>query len=122
MGKVLSHLDMTPDASVVTANQQIGDELIPLIWDQRHGTRQLHDVLIADHGFNPADLSFNYIRGISADMKTLLVVRWQAGSGYPVSVLYLDKPLVAPVPEPAGCSLALLGISLMCGFNRRFRN
>jgi uncharacterized membrane protein len=99
-----SHVSMTPDASVVVGNQfasdQPDDPYTAVVWDRGHGTRRLHDVLLDEHGFEMDELIFNYVRGISADRKTLLV---RSGIGpsafdYKLWIVDLDKPLVEALP------------------------
>jgi hypothetical protein len=97
--------DVTPDGSILVGSTWAGDDGATSrasIWDEQHGTRDLRDVLISDHGFAAADLPTLHIAtGISADAKTII-----GSSSFSESqggwIIYLDKPLVTTLPELTG--------------------
>ena len=95
--------DATPDGSILVGSTWTGDDggtSRASIWDDQHGTRDLRELLISEHGFADADLPTLHIAtGISADAKTII-----GSSSFSESqggwAIYLDKPLVTTVAVP----------------------
>jgi uncharacterized membrane protein len=88
--------DVTPDGSILVGSTWAGDDggtSRASIWDEQHGTRDLRELLISEHGFTDADLpTLPIATGISADAKTIIgspLLENQGGW-----IIYLDKPLV----------------------------
>ena len=108
-------LDMTSDGAIVVGSEQVNGGWIPTVWDSQHRAYELTQVLISEHGFSPADIRFNQVRGISGDGRALLVV----SPTEELFALYLDKPLVAPVPEPTSWLMFVFGLVTIAGRHRR---
>jgi hypothetical protein len=90
--------DLTPDGSIVVGATWEGTTatIRASIWDERHGTRDLRELLVSEHGLKDADLPILYqATGISADARAII-------GSHPDSenrggwAIYLDKPLVSP--------------------------
>lgn len=112
---------MTPDASVVVANEGNSvDGLTPVVWDEQHGMRRLYDTLVTDHAFAQPEGFMSRVLGISADQMTLLL-RSGTSNDAQAWILYLDKPLVTPVPEPASRMIVLVGAITIAALRPRWR-
>jgi hypothetical protein len=104
-------LMMTGDASIVLGNYLGGvSPTVPFVWDARHGTRDLGQVLVEDHGLK--EVFFDNVRAISPD-STALVVRKGRANENQMWLLILDKPLVTATPEPANLLMTLFGVSIL---------
>jgi hypothetical protein len=109
-------LMMTADGSIVLGNYLGTPEpSVPFVWDAQHGVRDLRQVLVDDHGLG--DVFFDNVRAISPD-GTALVVRKAGASASEMWAIYLDRPLVAGVPEPATACLMLCAIFSVFFFRR----
>jgi probable HAF family extracellular repeat protein len=105
-------LSATPNGSLIIG--EMGDTpstTLAFVWDELHGTQNLRQVLIDEHGFTDAQLPLlNSAADISADAKTLIGTTFNIQNGSIASRahwgIFLDKPLINVVPEPSG---ALLG-------------
>jgi hypothetical protein len=88
--------DVMPDGSIVVGTTKTWEDgkYVPgsdraFVWDEQHGTRDLHQVLITEHGFDAAQLpELSRASGLSADATTIA-----ATSGDTGWVIYLDRPL-----------------------------
>jgi hypothetical protein len=111
-------LMMTANAAIVLGNYLGGDlPSVPFVWDGQHGARELGQVLIDDHGLE--DVFFDNVRAISPD-GTALVVRQGGANLSQMWVIYLDKPLVTPIPEPASWLMTLIGVSAVAARRQRY--
>ena len=105
---------------IVGAFLNSSDEVTSVIWDERHGTRALWDVLIDEHGITREELGdLSVVGDLSSDTTTLLAYAWSPANPqrYAYSVIYLDRPLVSPVPEPTTGWLLTFAVALV---GRRF--
>ncbi len=92
--------DMTPDGSVLIGftypKPEVENYWRAFVWDERHGTRDLRQMLIDEHGFSDQDLPTLYAaNGISADTMTI-VGSSSFNENRGAWAIYLDKPLVSP--------------------------
>jgi hypothetical protein len=99
--------DLTPDGSIIVGELRNESGSRAFVWDEQHGTQDLRQLLINEHGFTPAQLppQLTSAYALSADAMTLgarsdLNEQW---------AIYLDKPLVNVVPEPSTGALGCIG-------------
>lgn len=104
-------LSMTADATVILGNERFNEAWTPVVWTENQGARRLHDILAQDHGFLESDLFFDFTRAISADQRVLVARSGTNRSNYKLWALYLDKPLITPVPEPPALMLAMTALA-----------
>jgi hypothetical protein len=98
----------------------LGDDSTPVVWSDATTVRRLHDILIDDHGFDRTDLTFDYVRAISDDKRTLVVRTGDFSSIHQLWALYLDKPLIAAIPEPSSAFMAAITVTaFIVPFRRR---
>jgi hypothetical protein len=114
--------DMTPDGSIIVGEMINNSSRLAFVWDEQHGTQDLRQLLIAEHGFTDAELpsQLGFLGAISADRMTLFAGSVSGFSTTDYYAIYLDKPLVNVVPEPSTCALGCLGgIALFIASRRR---
>jgi uncharacterized membrane protein len=86
--------DVTRDGSIIVGElfSDAGDTVHPFVWDQQHGTQNVRQILIDQHGFLNADLPpFRGLWQISEDAMSLVVGNISPSRYWAV---YLDKPLI----------------------------
>jgi uncharacterized membrane protein len=112
--------DLSPSGSIMIGGFCGGGDCRAFVWDEQHGTRDLRDVLIEDHGFADHELpNLWQATGLSADAKTIIGSTQDAFRNPDAWVVYLDKPLVA-VPEPGGfISWGVASLALWLASRRR---
>jgi len=103
--------DMTPDASIIVGELSNSSSRLAFVWDEQHGTQDLRQLLIAEHGFTDAELpsQLGALSSISADAMTLSASSVSGFSYTDRWAIYLDKPLVNVVPEPSTWALGCIG-------------
>jgi uncharacterized membrane protein len=110
--------DISHDGSIIVGEvrREGGGGVRAFVWDEEHGTQDLRQLLINEHGFSDMELpQITAAFGISADARTLSVT---SGSQNPYTerwAVFLDKPLVTVVPEPSTCALSLVGAIVVAG-------
>jgi uncharacterized membrane protein len=96
-------LDISPDGSVVIGVDFDGEpSQRAFVWDVKHGTRDLRELLISEHGFAEKDLPLlQWATGLSGDTHTIAGTNdgFVTGGQYLSWVIYLDKPLVSPLGD-----------------------
>jgi hypothetical protein len=88
--------DMTPDGSIIVGELINDSSRLAFVWNEQHGTQNLRQILVDQHGFTDAELppQLGALSSISADAMTLSAV---SVSGFAYTerwAIYLDKPLV----------------------------
>jgi hypothetical protein len=109
---------MTPDGSIIVGELRqavgSGSGVRAFVWDAQHGTQDLRQLLIDEHGFLDTELpQITAVLDISADARTLNVT---SGSPNPYTerwAVFLDKPLVTVVPEPSTWAMGAMGALLL---------
>lgn len=95
---------LSEDGSVIvgTAGVEVPSDVDPsvtrfespqaFVWDKQHGTRDLRQLLIREHGFSDQELpALRYANDLSSDTRTIL---GSSGLRGQLWAIYLDKPLV----------------------------
>jgi hypothetical protein len=120
--RVSGVFDMTPDGSIIVGELINNSTRLAFVWDEQHGTQDLRQLLIAEHGFSDAELpsQIGTFGSISADAMTLRVNSVSGFSAAAHYAIYLDKPLINVVPEPTTAMLACAGvIALLVALRKR---
>jgi probable HAF family extracellular repeat protein len=106
-GSVLSAAhDVSADGSVVVGWSAAKNDETAFVWDEVHGMRDLHNVLI-EQGVNLAGWHLSSVEAVSGDGLTLV--------GYGTNPAGNYEPWIAVVPEPGSRSLILPGMLVVIG-------
>lgn len=97
--------DVTADGSVIVGVSWETGPPIPVIWDEVHGSRYLHDVLSNQYGLDLTGWSLEGAVGISDDGMTI------AGTG--INPLGDYEAFVATLPEPGAFGLLTVGVTTL---------
>jgi hypothetical protein len=123
--RVTGIYDITPDGSIIVGELSNASTRLAFVWDELHGTQDLRNLLIDQHGFTDAELpsQIGALLAISEDAMTLGVLSVSGFVSTDRWAIYLDKPLVEAVPEPSTYALSLMGASFVAGaMLRRMRS
>lgn len=105
-------LGVSADGSVVVGDAGVNGELVPAIWDEANGMRNLIDVL-SSLGLNPEEEGWNLEQATAVSGDGLTIVGWgyNPEGDQEAWVAYLGEPPVIEVPAlspPGGMALFLL--------------
>lgn len=104
---------VSADGSVVVGDAALAGDVVPTIWDEAHGMRNLVDVLV-ELGLGPAMAGWDLEQATAVSADGLTVVGWgySPRGGEEAWVAYLGPPSVAEIPAASRAGLVLLGLLL----------
>jgi len=104
---------VSADGSVVVGDAALPGNIVPTIWDESHGMRNLGDVLV-DLGLGPemAGWDLEQAVAVSADGKTIVGWGYNPAGDEEAWVAHLAQPSVVEIPTASSAALALFGALL----------
>lgn len=111
-GGIGSHAwGVSADGSVVVGDAGVSGELVPAIWDEIHGMRNLEEVL-AELGLGSSleGWDLEQATAVSADGLTVAGWGYSPFGGEEAWVAYLGQTSVVEIPAASGAGLVLLGL------------
>lgn len=111
--------DASADGSIAVGSAENAEgDMVPFLWDNVNGIRDLTEVLIADHDLESSLAGWDNMEATEISSDGLTIVG--NGSFEDSDRIWIARIDSAVVPEPS--SLILLGIALACLFgNARLR-
>lgn len=102
---------VSADGSVVVGDAGVSGDLVPAIWDESHGMRNLVEVLV-ELGLGPSMEGWDLEQATAISADGLTVVGWGYGpdGGEEAWVAYLGESNAAEIPSASAAGLALLGV------------
>lgn len=105
--------DVSADGSVVVGDAPLAGDIVPTIWDESHGMRNLVDVLV-ELGLGSAMAGWSLEQAIAVSADGLTVTGWgyNPAGDEEAWVAHLGQPSLVEIPTASNAALALFGVLL----------